>query len=632
MTMQPGADYFELADYAGVLRRRWLTVLGFTLIGVALAGAYYYVAPRSYAATVLVQVNALQTTANALGGRTSGPVNMDNENQIVQSAAVAAIAKSQLKSPLSVTGLLKEIKVTVPPNTTFLQITCGASSADLAERCANAFGRAYLYNRRATALNLITSGINELEKQANGLETSIETLRAKTGRHGLPAGSAARGVAELELTAKLARLATIQSKISSATPLEANLAAKNTAVGEIVTPATKPTAPVSPKKKLLLPSGLAAGLVLGLALAFFVDWRRPRIRSARDIQRRADLPTVFSLLDAANGDQAVFAPPRSPAGQLFTEVAQYAGAALGDGHHILLVTGTGQGSGGSGSGGTIAANLAAALARTRGDTVLIYADPRGSRLLRLPGIPNGRGFAELLAGTATIADVTHGIADLPSLAVITPGLGAGAGFNLRHDVVQQIMRELRRSARYVVIDVPPPEVDVDTFSLAEFADAAILTVPAGTTRPADVTNCLQRLERMRTAILAALLVPPGRRLSTDRSRRAEFAADEPAPRASYARTAQPQPWPSSRDEPSSPREPVIRPVARRTSEPGGSPNGGSRHAAPSRPAETPASNAGSSGFASAWMPRSVSETWPLPPTSRADEDEEANFSDPRIGN
>jgi hypothetical protein len=44
---------------------------------------------------------------------------------------------------------------------------------------------------------------------------------------------------------------------------------------------------------------------------------------------------------------------------------------------------------------------------------------------------------------------------------------------------------------------------------------------------------------------------------------------------------------------------------------------------PSR-AETP--------FSSAWTPRSVSETWPLPQTALTDQDEEPGNSDPLIGN
>ncbi len=649
MTMQQGSDYFELADYFGVLRRRWLMVLALTLAGVAAAGAFYYIAPRTYAATVLVQVNALQNNANALGGRTSGPVNMDNEGQIAQSATVGAIAKSQLKSPLTVTGLLKDVKVTVPPNTTFLQISCSAGTADLAERCANAFGRAYLYNRRATALGLITSGITALNAQAATLETSIEQLKVKVGKHGLPAGSAARGVAELQLAAKLARLSTIQSKINSATPLEANLSSKNTAVGEVVTPAVKPFAPVSPKKKLLLPSGLAAGLLLGLAGAFFWDWRRPRIHTARDVQRRADLPTVFDLTEAKGGAHTVFAPPRSRTGQLFTELAQYVGAALGDGHHVLLVAGAGAESG----GGPVAANLASALARSRGETVLICADPHGKAIPRLLGTIDGRGFAELLGGSATVADVTRRTADLPLLRVITPGLdAAGAVYDMQHDRVQRIMRDLRREVRYVVIDVPPPSVDADTFSVAEFADAAVLAVQSGTAHPSEVTDCVERLERMRTAVLAAVLLPPAGRSAAGRGARAEVT--EPAePRPPQSRPIQPAsqaqpPYPSRshqsqpppRDEIGGASQPVIRPVASRR--PAGSPapsNGGSKHAASGRHSDpVQANDLGSSSprtdspLRGAWTPRSVSETWPLPQTALTDQDEEAGTSDPLIGN
>ena len=66
MALQPGSEYFDLSDYVGVLRRRWALIVAFTLIGLVLGGAYYYVTPRAYAATVLVQVNALPSNANQL--------------------------------------------------------------------------------------------------------------------------------------------------------------------------------------------------------------------------------------------------------------------------------------------------------------------------------------------------------------------------------------------------------------------------------------------------------------------------------------------------------------------------------------------------------------------------------------
>ncbi len=585
MALQPGSEYFDLSDYVGVLRRRWALILAFTLIGLVLGGAYYYVTPKKYAATVLVQVNALPSNANQLGGRTGGPVNMDNEAQIVVSATVASIARAKLHSPLSVTGLSKQLHVAVPPNTTYLQITCTTGSADLAQKCANAFGRAYLYNRRTSSLVLINSEIKALDAQATKLENSISKLKAETGRGGLPSSSHAWGVAKLQLGTKITRLGIIENKVSSVTPFASSLAVANSPlVGQIVTPAIRPFAPVSPKKKLDLPSGLAAGLVIGLAIAYLLDWRRSRLYTAKDIQRKVDLPTIFSLTDVKAGTGSAFAPPRSRTGQTFTELAQYVGAALGDGHHVLIVTASA-----AESGGTVAANLAAALARTRGDTVLICADPRGAMIPRLIGASDGRGFAELLAGTASLADVTRQTADLPNLEVITPGLdAAGAVDDMQYDKVQRIMRDLRREVRYVVIDVPSPGIDADTFSVAEFADAAILTLHAGTARATDINDCLQRLERLRTAVLAAVLLPSERK-SGRAGRRSAAPIDEPyireprirepqirepqirepKPRVSYADTAEPaahSPYaystqayePQVQARPAEPRHPDVR--------------------------------------------------------------------------
>src|SRR5580658_5783905 len=226
MTLPPGSDYFDLADYVGVLRRRWLMIAAFAVIGLVLAGAYYVVAPRVYASTVLIQVNPLPTNANALGGRTGGPVNMDNEGQIATSATVGAIARNKMSSPLTVSALLKEIHVAVPPNTTFLQISCQAGNSALAERCANAFGRAYLFNRRQSALSVITSGLKQLGAEATALETGIEQLKTKLAKGGLPGGDTTRGIDELQLSAKEARLNIIQSKISAVTPFEASLTSK----------------------------------------------------------------------------------------------------------------------------------------------------------------------------------------------------------------------------------------------------------------------------------------------------------------------------------------------------------------------------------------------------------------------
>src|SRR5262249_55457094 len=132
-------DSLELGDYLSVLRRRWWAVALLIVIGVGAAAAYVKVAPKVYTGSVLVQVNPLPNSANAVAGRTTGNVNMDNEAQIVQSQQVSSLAAKRLHSTLTPLQLSKDVSISVPPNTTFLQIKCGQPTASGAAACANAF-------------------------------------------------------------------------------------------------------------------------------------------------------------------------------------------------------------------------------------------------------------------------------------------------------------------------------------------------------------------------------------------------------------------------------------------------------------------------------------------------------------
>src|SRR5579859_990805 len=120
-------DSFEAADYVGVLRRRWWIALALAVVGVVGAFGYVTVAPKSYTATA--SVNVVPTAAdqsNAVAGsRTSGAtVNLDTEAQVVTSTAVATLAGKMMNSPLTPWQLAQQVAVTVPPNSSILDLTC----------------------------------------------------------------------------------------------------------------------------------------------------------------------------------------------------------------------------------------------------------------------------------------------------------------------------------------------------------------------------------------------------------------------------------------------------------------------------------------------------------------------------
>src|SRR6266568_1698998 len=438
MSLQAAPDYFVLSDYTSVLRRRWKSVAVVTLAGLVLGGAYVVLAPKTYTATVLVQVNALPNNANAVGGRTGGPVNMDNEGQAVRSAAVAAIVKSKLHSPLPVTDISQDIHVAVPPNSTFLQITCGQPTA---------------------------------------------------------------------LGAQKSALASVRGHINTAKPLYDSVAGPdNPVVGNIASPATLPTAPSSPRKLLYLPSGLIAGLVVGMGLAFAAERRDKRVHSVRDVERLCGQPTLLSLSGKRLRAADDLDSPRTAAGRAFIELAQYVITDLVDDGHVLAVAATSPGN----SASIVAGTLASALARTADETVLICGDMHGTRAPELLGASRGRGLAEVITGAASVTDVLSDAFSRPRLRVVTPGIDvARATAAVQESTVKRAINDLLADARYVIIEVQSMGENSDTFGLARFAEAAVMAVEVERSRPADIAACAERLNRLGARVLGTAVVAAG---------------------------------------------------------------------------------------------------------------------------
>ena len=537
MAISPRSDSFEVSDYVGILRRRWWIVFGMVCLGTLAAAAYVAVTPKSYTATSSVQVvpNAANVN-NVAGSRTAtGPtVNMDNEAQVVQSTTVAAQAGKYLHSTRTAGQLAKQVSVAVPANTSFLNISCTAPSADGAQACAQAFARAYLTVRQTAAFDKIANERAQLEATAKPLQTQAIKLKSKI--KGLPASSTELAILKPELALKVSELGKLRTSISALS------ASVNTNPGTIYSPAAVPQAPSNPKPLLYIPSGLLVGLLIGVVLAFAVDRRDDRIHSARDVERFLDLPVLFSLPQKRLSQQATIVSPRSRTGRAFTDLAQAVAAGLGDGNHVILVAGTSAGQ----SGSVVAANLAATLARTRSEVILVCADLRDGVTAQLLGVGDGRGLAEVLAGTATVSEVARRPAEVARLRVITPGVDTMAALNhMQHDATRRIVAELQRDARYVVIEAQATGEGADTFSLAEFADASLVVIEVSATRQTEAADSIRRLDRMRTAVLGAAVLPSirGRSKAAGRTAKArpEPRAPQAKPRSGPGQQAKPRP-------------------------------------------------------------------------------------------
>jgi capsular polysaccharide biosynthesis protein/Mrp family chromosome partitioning ATPase len=502
MSVASRPDSFELSHYTGVLRRRWPILLVVTLIALVGTVGYIVVAPKVYPGFATVYVNPTGTVnANNLATtRTPGLVDLDTQAQMVTSGVVATLAGKTLHSSLAPDTLAKAISISVPGNSDDMVITCRASTSTGAAACANAFANAYLQNRTASAKAAIDQQIGTLKSQIGSLQNTAAGLRSTVS--GLPSSSAERASAQTQLASYKRQLGSLNARLST---LYGQLSQTNG--GSLITPARPQGRPSSPEKSLVVPSGFAVGVVVGLIAAFGWDRLDRRIRNARDVERFFGLPVLLDLPPKSLGRQVSLASPRSRTGRGFTELAHAVAASLGEGSHVVIVAGASRGPAGS----VVAANLAAALARTHSEAVLVCAALRDSVAPELFGMAPGRGLAEVLAGQATVGEVASGPASAPGLWVIPPGADTSlAEYHLQHDTARALTAQLRRDARFVVVEVQAKEDGADTLALAEFADAAVLTVEAQRTSRGDAQAAIRRLRQMRTQLLGMAVVPPVR--------------------------------------------------------------------------------------------------------------------------
>jgi capsular polysaccharide biosynthesis protein len=492
-------DSWELQDYGRVLRRRWRVVVALTCLGLLIAAAIIEVAPKTYKASASVFVNGLPTdSAPTKGGPTS--VDMDNEAQIVKSHAVSRLASRQLPP-----HGLRSVTITVPPNTTVLSIGCSGTTPTRAAQCANAVAVAYLEVRRINAANTFKSELAALRSKGVSLLPAVVRAQLQQQAASTSTGSA-KIARQLEARAANAQLNAVVSRISFLNAELASLQTPNsTLAGHVMNAAHPSPSPTSPRKSLIIPSGLVAGLFVGLLLAIWLEIRDDRLHDARDVERHFGLPTLLNLRGKGRRAGAdLLTGPGSV--RAFSQLADYVATAPTDGSLVLLVSGTSPEEGTS----VVAANLAAALSEVRPDVFLVCAGPGVTLVPQLLGLQRRSGLTELLTGDASIDGAAQIPGHLVDLRVIGPGTnGASPAARFEYDVRRKLIADLRSQARFVIVEAPltSGESRSPVLTLGEFADAAIVVVESSTLKRQDVDGLLRHLERIRVPVMGSVVIP-----------------------------------------------------------------------------------------------------------------------------
>jgi tyrosine-protein kinase len=462
------ARYTSLTDYLRVLRRHRILIIAITIAFGVAAFAWSKSRPTTYEAESQVSFGDPFQALSVVTGRTASPsetpaVRAANAADLVTSPRVERKVAKQLKNPPA--GCSVDANVLVDTNNVAIDATC-RTAADAA-LYANAYARA------AQAIGN-AQGRAEIARFARALANRIDEAL----KNPIP------GVTQAQVASLRADYARVQTLKEAATPVE------------IVTRATAPRTPASPRPIRDTIIGLLVGLVIGLLVAFGRDALDRRLRSSHEVHDELGLPVLGRVSHTALGHAGLarngMAPMRDEDFEAF-RVLRMNLAYLADGGPVrsVLVTSGLPEEGKS----TVSAALASAAVLAGQRTLLVECDLRRPCFSARFGIKPAPGLTDYLLGNANPQEILQtvelaeparvngaaspGATPAGTLVCITGGTRVSNPAELLiSERFRDFLDKVSKAYDLVVLDGAPLLAVVDPLEIVPHVDAAIVCVRA----------------------------------------------------------------------------------------------------------------------------------------------------------
>lgn len=571
----------ELRRYLDIAKRqKWLIVQALLVVAVV-AGVLSNLRTPTYQATARVLLRPNDPSEQINPSNSASIPNPDRyvaaQIDIIKSAGVAGEAAKAVKGATP-DEFLRAVSVSQAGVSDLINITGTSIDPERAKAVANAFAHSYIENRRLYAVGSLKRATDDIEAKLGQLQARIAQLDKAIGDGGIQPGATIAPVTGSGLgvpaptapgisaptgtgltdgalptsneglkAARYAAATQYQSLFLRQQDLLIDMSLKR-GEAELVSEATTPTSPVSPKPLRDGLLGAFVGLMLGVGFALLREQFDDRIRDRSEIEHEVGLPLLAELPfdDASVRNSERLASAEAPLGGLAEAVRALRTSVqfLGVEQPIkrLLVTSPGAADGKS----LVAANLAVVYAHAGFRTVLVSSDLRRPRidamfsesstspgftglvaklstspapapLMPAPLDTNGNGGAP--TGTPETSSVravhdalvntgVHNLWMLPAgLAPPNPAELLGSRRT------GEILEALDRFADVVILDSPPVLAVTDAAVLAGKVDGVLLVASLGETHRGALRRAVTSLEgspvRMLGVVLNRAEVAPG---------------------------------------------------------------------------------------------------------------------------
>lgn len=516
------ADALELTDYLKVVRARWWVIV--VCVAVVLGAAVYFSVSKTplYKATAKI-VRQQGSLEAALFG--SSFLQYQDPVRLTQTAAglvtveeVASLVKKDLGSSRSPSELSDMVTATPDSRSDLISISAESTAPREAADVANAFARDFIVYRQTTDKSLLEVAKRVLEKQIESM-SSVD-VASERGR------SLAQRLEELGIIEEIQTGGFLVSER-----------------------ATAPGSPFSPQPLRDAVLALVVGLVLGVGLAFLLEYLDRRIKDEQTLEKVFGMPVLATVPRVGGGwrerrkGRSVlpigFADKHSPLIESFRTLRsnlQYFG--VDTEIRTILVTSPLPREGKS----TVSINLGLGLALSGARVIVLEADLRRPMLHAYLKLGNEVGMSNVLAGTHTFAEAMQlvrvddyvpedgrrrmssgpeGLLLQKNLYCLTSGpLPPNPAELMGSAKMQELLQTAAGSADYVIVDTPPLLLAADATTLSAHVDGVLLTARLFSTTRDEAHAARELLERVGARVIG--VVAFGGRLSQSYYRRGYY--------------------------------------------------------------------------------------------------------------
>jgi len=474
---------FELRDYLTVIRRRKAVIILAVLLVEAAALTVSYLKTPVYQGTaeILLQPRTEAVFGNnvAIGDPKRAA---QTEIRILESAPVRGKVREQL-------GSAPKVDASPIPDTDVIKVEARSVSAKAAADIANAYANSYIDYRREQAVAGLRAAADKIGESVADLNREIAAA-PEGQRDGLVQSKGA-------LQERLQQLR-----------VEAELKSGG---AELVTGATVPASPVEPKPVRSAVLGALVGLMLGVGLAFLVEYLDDSVKNKDDFERVVGggvpviglIPSVSTWRAKDDALVVSISDPRSPAAEAYRTLrTSIQFLALDQPMRTLQITSANAREGKT----TTLANLGVSLAKAGQRVAIVCCDLRRPRVHEFFGLNNDTGLTSVLLGKVPLTGALQEVPDQNRLLLLASGpLPPNPSELLSSKRTIEVLTSLQNEVDIVLLDSPPVLPVTDAIVLSGRVDATLLVCVSGSTTLKEAGRAAELLRQVDAPLVGLVL-------------------------------------------------------------------------------------------------------------------------------